>query len=201
MTTTPLWRAIGGSMLVQLPTGADAPAWRARLNEAQMLLHAHPVNAAREENGLPAVASVWWWGGGSWPDFGPAEIDAVVGGPPWVGAACDASRIGFQPLGASPASIFQTSTHRTLLIIDDEWEQSATTPDPLARWDAAWFGPLRVALDAGQLDQATLLFPWGDGMLRVELAQARRSRWQRWFGVRSPAAAPPLAETLKGFER
>jgi hypothetical protein len=203
IATTPLWRAIGGSMLDQLPTGADAPAWRARLNEAQMVLHAHPVNAARAENGLRSVASVWWWGSGSWPAFGPAEIDAVVGGPRWVEAACDASRIDFQPLRARAdwMPTFQTSARRTLLILDDKWEQSATTLEPLVRWDDEWFGPLRAALDAGQLDQMTLVFPWGDGTLRVELEQTRRPRWQRWFGSGRTAAAPPLAETLKAFER
>jgi hypothetical protein len=203
LASTPLWQAIGGSMLAQLPTGADAPAWRARLNEAQMLLHAHPVNAAREASGLSPVASVWWWGGGSWPAFGLAEIDAIVGGPRWVGAACNANGIDFQPVRARAdwTPIFQTVTRRTLLILDDEWEQSATTPDSLVRWDDEWFGPLRSALQDGQLDQATLVFPWGDGTLRVDLNQARRSRWQGWFGFRSPAAAPPLAETLKAFER
>ena len=200
IATTPLWRAIGGSMLPQLPTGTDAPAWRARLNEAQMLLHAHPVNAAREENGLLPVASVWWWDGGSWPALGPAAIDAVIGGPRWVGAACKANRIDFQPARAEPPPDFQTSPRRTLFILDDAWEQSALTPDALLRWDEEWFGPLRSALDAGQLDQATLFLPWGSGMLRLELEQARRSLWQRWFGVRRPATAPALDEILKAFD-
>jgi hypothetical protein len=201
LVTTPLWRAIGGSMLLQFPTGPDASAWNARLNEAQMLLHAHPVNAAREESGLARVASVWWWGGGSWPAFGPAAFDAVAGGPPWVGAACEASSVDFQPVSAGPTPIFHTSARRTLLIIDDEWEQSAMTPDPLSRWDGAWFGPLRTALDAGELDQATLVFPWGDGTLHVDFEHTRRPRWRRWFGSARPAAPPTMAETLKAFER
>jgi hypothetical protein len=201
MATTPLWRVIGGSMLEQLPTGIDAPTWRARLNQAQMLLHAHPVNAAREADGLPAVASVWWWGGGAWPAFGPAPIDAVVGGPRWIGPACAANRIDFQPARPDPAAVFRTSARRTMLIIDDEWEQSATTPDPLARWDDKWFGPLRSALQDGQLDRATLLFPWDDGALRLDLEPVPRSRWHRWFGSGRRGAAPPLAETLQAFER
>jgi hypothetical protein len=200
IATTPLWRAIGGSMLVQLPTGADAPAWRARLNEVQMLLHAHPVNAAREENGRPRVASLWWWGGGPWPAIGPATVDAVVGGPRWVVAACAAGRIDFQPRRSGAASILQTGLGRTLLILDDDWEQSAMTPEPIVRWDREWFGALRAALDAGRLEQATLLFPWGEGALRVELARPRRSGWRRWFGTGRSAQPRPLAEALQVFE-
>jgi hypothetical protein len=37
------------------------------LNEAQMVLHAHPVNEAREARGEPAVNSVWLWGAGRAP--------------------------------------------------------------------------------------------------------------------------------------
>jgi hypothetical protein len=33
------------------------------LTEMQMVLHAHPVNEAREARGEPAVNSVWLWGG------------------------------------------------------------------------------------------------------------------------------------------
>ena len=36
----------------------------ALLNEAQMVLHAHPVNEAREARGEPAVNSLWLWGAG-----------------------------------------------------------------------------------------------------------------------------------------
>ena len=166
-----------------------------------MLLHAHPVNAAREEAGLPTVASVWWWGGGSWVEFGPPAVDAVAGGPSWVGAACAAAGIGFEPLPAGPAPAMPAGTRRTLLILEDAWEEAAMSPDPFVQWDQTWFGPLRTALDAGQLDQAALILPWGDGTLRVELEPPRRSRWRRWLHLGRPAAAPALAETLKAFLR
>lgn len=204
LAATPLWRAIGGSMLPQLPGGPDAPAWRSRLNEAQMLLHAHPVNAARAEAGRSPVTSVWWWGGGSWPEFGPAAIDAVRGGPHWVRAACAAAGIEFQPLDASPAPDLAPGASHALLILDDEWEESALTPDALPQWDETWFGPLRAALAAGRLDRAALVFPWSEGTLRVELEAARPSGWRRWrslLGARRPLPAPPLAESLRAFLR
>ncbi|MBK9607571.1 MAG: hypothetical protein IPO58_14510 [Betaproteobacteria bacterium] len=201
LAATPLWRAIGGSMLPQLPEGPDAPAWRSRLNEAQMLLHAHPVNAARADTGRTPVTSVWWWGGGSWPEFGPAAIDAVRGGPHWVRATCAAAGIDYRPLRAGPAVDLEAGAPRALLILDDEWEQSALTPDALPRWDESCFGPLRAALAAGRLDHAALVFPWGAGTLRVELEPARPSRWRRWFGAGRPLPPSPLAESLQAFFR
>src|SRR5437899_1487798 len=39
----------------------------ALLNEAQMVLHEHPVNEAREARGEPAVNSLWLWGAGRVP--------------------------------------------------------------------------------------------------------------------------------------
>jgi hypothetical protein len=41
--------------------------WRHAINEAQMVLHAHPVNQARQAAGQPVVNSLWPWGGGRLP--------------------------------------------------------------------------------------------------------------------------------------
>lgn len=50
-----------------LPSGADWAAWRQAINEAQMVLHTHPVNQAREAAGQPTVNSLWPWGAGALP--------------------------------------------------------------------------------------------------------------------------------------
>ncbi|OYY74589.1 MAG: hypothetical protein B7Y40_04415 [Gammaproteobacteria bacterium 28-57-27] len=63
--TTPLSQALGRDAGVFKPQGKDARRWLADLTEAQMLLFAHPVNAAREARGLPIINSLWPWGAGS----------------------------------------------------------------------------------------------------------------------------------------
>ena len=60
-----------------LPAGADALEWHRIFNEAQMLLHEHAVNEAREARGEPAVNSVWFWGGGTRPAVPGRPFDAV----------------------------------------------------------------------------------------------------------------------------
>jgi hypothetical protein len=62
--TTPLSQALGGDVRGALPGGADASRWHQLFNEIQMLLHAHPLNEAREARGEPTINSVWFWGGG-----------------------------------------------------------------------------------------------------------------------------------------
>jgi hypothetical protein len=58
-------------------------AWRQRLNEAQMILHAHPVNQAREASGQPVVNSLWPWGDGVLPPAtGGASLPAIYSNSP-----------------------------------------------------------------------------------------------------------------------
>ncbi len=52
LTTTPLTQALNRSSKHHLPQGADALAWHGVMNEAQMILHTHPVNTEREARGI-----------------------------------------------------------------------------------------------------------------------------------------------------
>ena len=47
-----------------MPKGDGAMAWAKFQNELQMLLFTHPVNEARESKRLPAINSIWCYGGG-----------------------------------------------------------------------------------------------------------------------------------------
>jgi len=47
-----------------LPTGEGAMQWAKFTNEVQMLLFDHAVNIAREAKKLPAINSIWCYGGG-----------------------------------------------------------------------------------------------------------------------------------------
>jgi hypothetical protein len=56
--------AINKNIVNFLPTGEGAMDWASFQNEVQMLLFAHPVNAARELKRLTLVNSIWCYGGG-----------------------------------------------------------------------------------------------------------------------------------------
>ncbi|TAG76540.1 MAG: hypothetical protein EAZ21_16255, partial [Betaproteobacteria bacterium] len=53
---------VGEAMRPNLPRGEDARLVERWMNELQMLLFNHPVNAARAERRLPPVNVVWLWG-------------------------------------------------------------------------------------------------------------------------------------------
>ena len=65
--TTPISISVGCDIDPLLPKGEDAMAFRAQLNELQMLLFEHPVNQAREARRELPVNSLWLWGGGCLP--------------------------------------------------------------------------------------------------------------------------------------
>lgn len=198
-TFTPLWRAVGHSMGAVLPAGTEGPHWRARLNEAQMILHAHPVNDARESAGLTRVGSLWWWGGGRWPEFGPATVDRVVGGPLWIGPACVANRIAFIPEADDPDSYLRAGPERLLVIPCDVWESSEPAHQQLVDLDRGWFSPLWRALGQGRLDTATIHFALDDQTLTVQCAPRQRSRWQRLFGRGAGDEPPSIGQTLQAI--
>lgn len=65
--TTPLHAAVGRDIFTLLPRGAGPLNWRSMITESQMVLSGHEANARRDEAGLPAINSVWFWGEGALP--------------------------------------------------------------------------------------------------------------------------------------
>ncbi len=61
----PLAAALDCSVQDVMPRGEDALRWRKLLTEVQIAWHAHPVNDARAERGVPVVNGLWLHGGGA----------------------------------------------------------------------------------------------------------------------------------------
>lgn len=70
--------ALGVDLAECLPEGGDGRAWRRLFNEAQVLLHAHPVNAARVAAGKRPVNALWFWGAGALPPAVESGVQAVA---------------------------------------------------------------------------------------------------------------------------
>jgi hypothetical protein len=71
-------QAIGADLFTLLPAGPEGRRWRALFNEAQIVLHQHPRNAARIAAGRAPVNAVWPWGGGNLPDSVRSEATSVL---------------------------------------------------------------------------------------------------------------------------
>ena len=61
LDTQPLSQVAGRRMDGELQNHGQMTRW---LNEVQMYLHTHPINQAREAQGLPSINSLWLWGCG-----------------------------------------------------------------------------------------------------------------------------------------
>jgi hypothetical protein len=112
------------------PPKAAAPL----INEAQMVLHAHPVNEAREARGEPAVNSLWLWGAGRLPASAHCAWQSVAADDPAV-------------LGAA-----RLAGGRHLAALD-------ALRAPLEALERDWFAPLLAALRAGRVGMLTLHVP------------------------------------------
>jgi len=60
---------LGDDLMRHLPAGENERQWRRLFNEAQVILHNHPVNARRAQRGLMPANTLWFWGAGRLPDW------------------------------------------------------------------------------------------------------------------------------------
>jgi len=174
IVTCPLETAAGRTLRELLPAGADAGKWRRWQNEIQMLLHEHPVNQARERQGLPPANSVWFWGGGTCPQPNGAAVVTHAGG--GIAAALAAHR-------GAPARALPAALADVLADLLADGRGPATTvialdaPLDLAAVERDWAAPAWAALARGAIQTVTLIAD-GDGRTAVWTAR-RPGAWRR----------------------
>src|SRR3546814_3250234 len=91
--------ALGADLFVPRAEGSECRRGRVLLGEAQVVLHNHPRNARRAEQGRPPVNSLWFWGGGVLPDAVGSAHAAFHSGDEIALALADAAGIA-RPLPA-----------------------------------------------------------------------------------------------------
>jgi hypothetical protein len=187
-TRTPVFESLAeavGRAASPLPHDTAYAAWRHAISEAQVLLHTHPVNQAREAAGQAVVNSLWPWGGGRLPAASVSAHDALWSPDPVAQGIARLLQIDCSPLPTRFTSI----PARRPLAVFDALEQPARTSDALvwrdelARFEADWLVPALGALRAGQLSGLRLLAP-GD-LATTELHISRHDLWKFW---RKPGA-------------
>jgi hypothetical protein len=140
-------QALGEDLYEHLPQGPEGRRWRVLLNEVQVLLHQHPVNAARRARGLPPINSVWLWGGGVMPKQVTTTLTGVIGEDLLLLALAKGAGIPAQP--RNPASV---SAAKAGCLID---LQDLTTDDIAGTWwpplqEQAGRQPLMLSFASGE---------------------------------------------------
>lgn len=156
---------LGDDLYDHLPPGPEGRRWRVLLNEAQVILHHHPLNEARAAAGKPAVNSIWFWGAGILPDaVSLAAVEVCT-------AAADLAALAkLAGVRLSRPSDFGTLAAADGPVLVDLRERSA-----VAELDRGWLRPALAALARGRLGELRLDFADGAGF------RLRRSqRWRRW---------------------
>ena len=181
LRTQPLEFAAGRSIDPLLPSGPDALLWHRYFNEIQMLLHAHPINTAREEAGRLPVNSVWFWGGGVLPAEARTDLAAVWADDPVARGLAHAAGVQCLPPPRTCSEWLGQAAPGGHLVLLDALDAS------LEALERDWFGPLLEALRGHAIQLVSLIVGYREQMLRYELTPG--DLWKFWR--RAPALTLP----------
>lgn len=193
--THPPADVVGRRINTFMPEGADAARWHRHLNEAQVLLHTHPVNRARENEGRPLINSIWFWGAGTAPRGLSSHWSLLIGAQPLTRGLAALARTEHQPPGADFDATALAATKGATLVVLDQLGSAARHLDrdawreALAQLEARWFAPALAALRGGKLARLSLT-ALGDAA-RIDVNVERASLWQFWRRPLSPASLVP----------
>lgn len=155
--------AAGKNVHQFMPQGEQASKWLAVLNEAQMLLHEHPFNAARESNGRVAVNSIWLSGGGQLPQTVASKnhIDLLVSNRVFDQGLAQLTHTPYLVFPDNLDGIFQSAENRTAHI-------RLQVPQ-VNNLDSLCLKPLITALKNKRINQLILNLGFYEKSLVVEI--------------------------------
>ena len=177
--TVTLKQAIGRDVNRLLPEGEERMRWHRIFNEVQMLLHAHPVNAAREDRGAAVVNSLWFWGGGTLPAVS-STFDAIQSDDPLAVGLARLAGIISAPL---PVGGGFAAGHNALAELRDAEREfmrgnAAGWRHALETLETRWFAQIFDWLRTGRIGKAVVATV-ADGRSH-EWSVTRVARWQIW---------------------
>ena len=175
LSTTELALAEGRSVDGLLPTGADAPWWQRMVTEAQMILHDHPVNIAREQRGEVPINSLWIWGGGTAPVI-QKSFDTMHAADALLRALAALSGTPLMDLPGDALDIPLDHRYLVEFVVTDK----PGTTGSISALETDWIAPAWRALGTGRLDELTLIVPLPNAIAVCQCdRKARRRFWRR----------------------
>ena len=180
LQTTPAAAARGLAIDEKLPSGPDAMRFHALMNEAQMLLHEHPVNAGREARGEPALNSIWFWGGGVIDASKARPFSTVVGDDPLTRGLSLAAGIPARALPKDAGSTLAGLGDEGVALVVLDAPREAQLRERRTALERDWFGPFLAALRSGRIGMLTLHLAGENRLLQVETVRSDlRYFWRR----------------------
>jgi len=165
--------ALGDDVALHMPEGDTGRRWQHLLNEAQVILHNHPLNAERVRRGLPPVNSLWFWGAGVLPEWVRTAVSLVVSSDEIVHAL---SRLAKVPVVDELAAALATAAADSQILVDAD----ASSGPPL---EGAW-APIQQALTERAIGELRLSFASGE-----RYRYRHGHRWRFWRKVQAKRKA------------
>ena len=162
--------ALGDDLMQHLPQGSNERQWRHLLNEAQVVLHNHPVNERRVQRGQMPANSLWFWGAGALPEWVRSPYSRVFSSDDIVIALAHLAKVAVA--AAEPAAVFHIEAKDTLLL------DLVDIRDPFSL-ERDWLDPLDAALKSRKLSALHLRFIGGE---RLSVKPAHR--WRFWRRIK-----------------
>lgn len=153
---------IGDDLLAHLPEGDTGKRWRRLLNEVQVILHNHPINAERQAVGKLPVNTVWFWGAGRLPDHVRSAVTQLRTGDVVLRALAMQAKV-------------ETSTDDRVASLAAGSLLDLRDLDDANLLETHWIEPLMARVARG--DFSTLMLDFGDGL---GLQWRRTHRWRLW---------------------
>ena len=163
-TFSPPQAALGDDVARHLPEGDAGRRWQHLLNEAQVILHNHPLNAERTRRGLPPVNSLWFWGAGRLPEWVRTTASTVASDDDIVRALARLAKI---PVADSLVQVLDAATADSQLLIDADASADLTL-------EGAW-RPIQQALGQRVIRELRLRFASGE-----RYRYRHGHRWRFW---------------------
>ncbi|MEO8409214.1 MAG: hypothetical protein ABI478_01475 [Propionivibrio sp.] len=190
LDTPPLSAATGRNVERLLPETTEARPLRKLHTETQMLLHAHPLNTARETAGRMPINSLWFWGAGRLParnDEETSRFDGVWSINPLATGLARAAGVPTHPLPVALANFLEHAVPESghLIVVEDllapvQYENGADYRTTIADLERRWFDPLRAALLAGKIRQLRIEAPTAYAVLSWESRRSDQFKlWRR----------------------
>jgi hypothetical protein len=145
-----------------LPSGEENRSWRQMMNEMQMALHAHPLNAIRSAQGKTAINGIALWGEGHAPSLPKKESSSLFSNDLII---VGAGKLAGMPTSSLPLRFTTDNFADNAGDCVVDWDClrfPAASHDALAWRDVLqqlendWLSPALNAMKNGNLDRITL---------------------------------------------
>lgn len=183
--TQPLPAVAGRSIGPRMATGYHASKLNQLMTEAQMLLHGHPVNQAREAQGQPTINSIWPWGAGRLPAVSERPFSHIWSSNAVAQGLAHASRSVYSGLPAHASAVIQEDGRNAHSLVVLDMLRNPAAYGNHAAWQKAmrgleekWMRPLAHAYRKGQIK--TLALHAMNAQQHLQFTLERSARWRVW---------------------